>query len=203
MFSSVPSPKIEESTLVSPSVTPTMPQLRAPQMIRKSASGSSLFSISMSVLSPPWTRSGAKAERCPSCESSQIIPPGGAGVTQGIRTLSIRIRGVDADCRSWTLSRAEGSAPRSRTRPATLPVPGRRREALLVEVALELLELRRVGRVDVLGVGEAARPNLRGVGAHPLDHPLVDLRIALREPGGERSGRDSQEVVEHQHLAIG
>src|SRR3954452_17553382 len=71
-FSRVPLPKIDENTFVSPSVIPTMPQLRAPRNITSRATGSSRFSIS--ILLPPEKRSA-------SCESTRALPLTRFGVT--------------------------------------------------------------------------------------------------------------------------
>src|SRR5687767_5040070 len=48
MSISVPVPKISERTLVSPSVTPRMPQLMAPRNMTRRANGSNLLRVSIS-----------------------------------------------------------------------------------------------------------------------------------------------------------
>src|SRR5918996_5962592 len=63
------------STFVSPPVTPRMPQLRAPTIIRKRARGSSLFSISIAF--------HLASRRSASCRSLQeITPPEGCGYSR-------------------------------------------------------------------------------------------------------------------------
>src|SRR5215203_3336371 len=75
-------------------------------------------------------------------------------------------------------------------------------EALLAEVAAELVELGRLDAVDVLRFGEVAGPDLFAIARHRLDHRLVDLGVALDELR-HVAGGDPQEVVEDEHLTVG
>ena len=54
----------------------------------------------------------------------------------------------------------------------------------------------------MLGLGVAALAHVGGEGGHPLDHLLADVRVALDEARGV-AVVDAEEVVEHEHLAVG
>src|SRR3954453_21873079 len=74
---------------------------------------------------------------------------------------------------------------------------GRRRDRL--PIALQLVGIDRVG---VLRGGEAARPDLVGVGPHARHHVLLDVGKALGEARAH-AVVDAQQVVEDQDLAVG
>src|SRR5712691_6755180 len=72
--------------------------------------------------------------------------------------------------------------------------------------ALELLaefgELLRVDRVGVVVLGEAAGPNVLAELAHAVGHRVEQVGVALDE-ARSMALADAQQVVEHQHLAVG
>src|SRR6478672_3599429 len=155
-------------------VTPTMPQLRAPQMTRSNATGSIRFTISTCLyLLGPYSLDRANHHN----PSTLKTPPGYE--------------------RRRCFLPAPGGARRR------LPVPGCGCETLGVEVALQLVYLVGVHRIDVVGIGEPAGPDLARVGAHTLNHLIVDRRVALDEPRIVRAGCDAEQIVEHEHLAVG
>src|SRR5688572_23678061 len=61
------------------------------------------------------------------------------------------------------------------------PVPLLAGEALLVHVVAELVQLRRLDAVGVLGARELTSANLGGERADPGDHLAVDVAVALDE----------------------
>ena len=97
-------------------------------------------------------------------------------------------------------TRAPAQPPRSRQ--PRQPEPGavtRRRRA---EPARNPLELRRVDRERVLRGGEAASANLVGVVADRRHDLRAQLRVLLGE--ARRVARvDAEQVVQHEHLAVG
>src|SRR5688572_26592276 len=128
-------------TFVSPPVIPRMPQFRAPSTISRRATGSSRLSMSMLFTS--------------------LVD----------RTMIVRI--VTSSCNPCNaVGYAHPNVPEYReyrtvgdvrSGCARLPVPGARGQRVLVEVALELVQLRRVDRVGVLVAREAAVSDVVGV----------------------------------------
>src|SRR6185312_4504066 len=96
-----------------------------------------------------------------------------------------------------------GQAGREGSSGQRLPVPGLLgRQALLVEVAAELVELGRLDAVDVVGLGEVMGADLAAVLGDRGDHLLVDVGVALDE-FGHVTGVDAEQVVEDEDLAGG
>src|SRR4051794_15246880 len=141
------------------------------------------YSISVTAAVEPGTKTDARPFSTPACEITLCTP--------SVRSITSPSPSVEKRrCAVWTGTVAlQASAAGER-------LPG------LVEQRLHPLDLVRRHRVAVLGLRVAALAHVLGKSTHALDHLLLDVGVALHE-APHPAVVDAEQVVKHQHLAVG